>query len=77
MGWGAGGGIGPHNGNGLVRLPGDGHYYSQIPGKAAPSLTCVIWELEEVKEAGGTIFVDGSHKAACECPTATVLSRLL
>ena len=53
-GWGAGGGLGPHNGNGLVRLPGDGHNYSQLPGKADSSLTCCIWELNEVGETGGT-----------------------
>eukprot|EP01051_Picozoa_sp_SAG22_P003032 SAG22_NODE_142_length_17922_cov_10.990406_22_plen_267_part_00 len=61
-GWGADRDISPHNGNGLVRLPGDGHYYSQVPGKAGPSLTCVIWELEEISEdGGGTIFVDVSN----------------
>jgi hypothetical protein len=80
-GWGAGNGISPHNGNGLLRLPGDGHYYSQVPGKAAPSLTCVIWELEDINNSeggegegeggGGTIFIDGSHKAAYPVPAST------
>ena len=108
-GWGAGGTIAPHNGNGLVRLPvsqfdlqnsnvggsdlvdehfaakhklfttyslfvvqGDGHYYSQVPGKAGPSLTCVIWELEDIGAGGGgTIFIDGSHKAAYPVPEST------
>ena len=29
-GWGADGQLPPHNGNGLVRLLGDGHYYAQV-----------------------------------------------
>ncbi len=59
----------PHNGNGLLRLPGDSHIYRSIPGKACSSLTCVIWELNEVEHrGGGTLFIDGSHKATFPAP---------
>ena len=40
------GGFGPHNGNGLWRLPGDGHNYHCVPGKARSSLTCVSMGIE-------------------------------
>jgi len=63
------GGFGPHNGNGLWRLPGDGHNYRCVPGKARSSLTCVVWELNEVDASGGgTLFINGSHKAAFPLP---------
>lgn len=63
------GGFAPHNGNGLWRLPGDGHNYRCIPGKARSSLTCVVWELNEVDASGGgTLLIDGSHKAAFPLP---------
>ena len=63
------GGFAPHNGNGLWRLPGDGHNYRCVPGKARSSLTCVVWELNEVETSGGgTLFISGSHKAAFPLP---------
>ena len=59
------GAFGPHNGNGLWRLPGDGHNYRCVPGMARSSLTCVVWELNEVEyDGGGTLLVNGSHKSA-------------
>ena len=61
--------FGPHNGNGLWRLPGDSHNYRCIPGKARSGLTCVGWELNEVEHGGGgTMLVNGSHKAAFSPP---------
>lgn len=61
--------FGPHNGNGLLRLPGDSHNYRCIPGKARSSLTCVVWELNEVERGGGgTSLISGSHKAAFLAP---------
>ena len=58
-----------HNGNGLLRLLGDSHNYRCIPGKAQSSLTCIVWELNEVEEGGGgTLFINGSHKAAYPAP---------
>ena len=61
--------FGPHNGNGLWRLPGDSHNYRCIPGKARSGLTCVVWELNEVEHGGGgTMLVNGSHKAAFSPP---------
>jgi len=67
----------PHNGNGLWRLPGDGHNYRCIPGKARSSLTCVVWELNEVEHGGGgTMLVGGSHKAAFVPPVAAPDSPL-
>jgi hypothetical protein len=60
-----------HNGNGLWRLPGDGHNYRCIPGKARSSLTCAVWELNEVEPGGGgTLLMSGSHKAAFPLPEA-------
>ena len=65
------GAFAPHNGNGLLRLPGDSHTYRSIPGKACSSLTCVVWELNEVEHrGGGTLFIDGSHKATFPAPEA-------
>ena len=63
----------PHNGNGLWRLPGDGHNYRCVPGKARSSLTCVVWELNPVEAAGGgTLLMSGSHKAAFPLPKAAL-----
>ena len=63
------GGFGPHNGSGLMRLPGDTHLYNCYPGKAHSGLTCVVWEFNSVAEGeGGTLFVSGSHKAAFRAP---------
>ena len=65
----ADGTCGPHNGNGLWRLPGDTHNYRCIPGKARSGLTCVVWELNEGEHGGGgTMLVNGSHKAAFSPP---------
>jgi hypothetical protein len=59
----------PHNGNGLHRLPGDSHHYRCTPGLARSGLTCVLWELDRVEQGGGgTLFIDGSHKAAFLAP---------
>ena len=63
------GGFGPHNGNGLYRLPGDVHYYDAFPGKAYSPHTRVVWELNPVKkEQGGTLLVPGSHKSVHTAP---------
>ena len=59
--------FGPHNGNGLYRLPGNSHEYRAYPGKGYSGLTRVVWELNRV-ESGGTLFVSGSHKAAYKLP---------
>jgi len=65
------GGFIAHNGNGLWRLPGDGHNYRCIPGKARSSLTCAVWELNKVEPGGGgTLLMSGSHKAAFPLPEA-------
>ena len=45
--------LAPHNGAGLLRLPGDSHQYAQLPGRANSSLTCAIWELAPVSAPGG------------------------
>ncbi|MBV7327449.1 phytanoyl-CoA dioxygenase family protein [Chloroflexi bacterium TSY] len=61
--------FGPHNGNGLYRLPGNSHEYRALPGKGYSGLTRVVWELNPVKKGdGGTLFVSGSHKAAYSLP---------
>ena len=61
--------FGPHNGNGIWRLPGNSHIYRTIPGKGYSGLTRVVWELNPVKKGdGGTLFVSGSHKAAYTLP---------
>jgi hypothetical protein len=63
------GSFGPHNGNGLFRLPGDSHLYRCIPGKAWSGLTRIVWELNPVEKGrGGTLLVTGSHKAAYPAP---------
>jgi hypothetical protein len=61
--------FGPHNGNGLWRLPGNSHTYRNIPGKGYSGLTRAAWELNPVEAGdGGTLFVNGSHKAAYKLP---------
>lgn len=71
------GNFGPHNGNGLWRLPGDGHHYRCVPGKARSGLTCVVWELNEVEHGGGgTLLVNGSHKSAFMPPVQDIDSPL-
>lgn len=61
--------FGPHNGNGMFRMPGDCHQYQCLPGQAYSGLTRVVWELNPVgKEDGGTLFVTGSHKSAFTAP---------
>ena len=63
------GNFGPHNGNGMLRFPGDSHLYRCIPGKAYSGLTCIVWELNPVKyRQGGTLFITGSHKAVYTAP---------
>ena len=57
----------PHNGNGQMRFPGDHHThtYHYFTGHAHTALTRALWELNPVSEGdGGTLFVNGSHKAA-------------
>jgi hypothetical protein len=62
-------GFGPHNGNGLYRLPGDVHYYQAFPGKGHSPHTRIVWELNPVKyRQGGTLLVTGSHKAVYTAP---------
>ena len=61
--------FGPHNGNGSWRLPGNSHIYRTVPGKGYSGLTRVVWELNPVKKfEGGTLFINGSHKAAYKLP---------
>lgn len=61
--------FGPHNGNGLLRFPGDSHLYRCIPGKGYSGLTRIVWELNPVKyRQGGTLFITGSHKAVYTAP---------
>ncbi len=61
--------FGPHNGNGMMRVPGDHHTYHAFPGQAHTCLTRALWELNPVAEGqGGTLFVSGSHKAAFTGP---------
>lgn len=63
------GNFGPHNGNGLLRFPGDVHYYNAFPGKGYSPHTRVVWELNEVKKGqGGTLLVTGSHKSVYTAP---------
>ena len=63
------GNFGPHNGNGLLRFPGDVHYYNAFPGKGYSPHTRIVWELNEVKKGqGGTLLVTGSHKAVYTAP---------
>ena len=59
----------PHNGNGMLRFPGDSHLYQCLPGKVHSGLTRTVWELNEVEENdGGTLFITGSHKAVFGAP---------
>lgn len=59
----------PHNGNGMMRVPGDHHTYHAFPGQAHSCLTRALWELNPVEQGkGGTLFVSGSHKAAFKGP---------
>lgn len=61
--------FGPHNGNGLLRFPGDVHYYNAFPGKGYSPHTRIVWELEPVKKGeGGTLLVTGSHKSVYTAP---------
>ena len=63
------GNFGPHNGNGMLRFPGDSHLYRCIPGRAYSGLTRIVWELNPVKyRQGGTLFITGSHKAVYTAP---------
>lgn len=62
------GDFGPHNGNGMLRFPGDSHLYRCIPGKANSALTRVVWELNPVEEGNGTLLVSGSHKSVFPAP---------
>ena len=63
------GNFAPHNGNGMMRLPGDCHYYQAFPGHAYSALTRIVWEFNEVATGdGGTLLLTGSHKAAFPAP---------
>lgn len=63
----------PHNGSGMMRLPGDHHTYHAFPGQAKSILTRAVWELNAVKKGkGGTIFISGSHKAAFTAPEEAI-----
>jgi hypothetical protein len=63
------GAFGPHNGNEMLRFPGDSHLYRCIPGKAHSGLTRVAWELNPVKKGqGGTLFITASHKSVYTAP---------
>ena len=59
----------PHNGNGMLRFPGDSHLYRCIPGKAHSGLTRTVWELNPVDQGdGGTLLIPGSHKSVYPAP---------
>lgn len=59
----------PHNGNGMMRLPGDHHTYHCFPGHAHSGLTRAIWEFTPIEKGnGGTKFISGSHKATFALP---------
>ena len=61
--------FGPHNGNGLMRLPGDVHFYNAFPGKAFCPHMRIVWELNPVQKGkGGTLLVTGSHKSVYTAP---------
>ena len=63
----------PHNGSGMMRVPGDHHTYHAFPGHAKSVLTRALWELNPVQEGkGGTLFVSGSHKAAFPAPEEAI-----
>ena len=62
----------PHGGRGMFNFPGNSHTYHAIPGQASSGLTRVVWELAPVKHGqGGTLFLNGSHKAAFPPPEST------
>ncbi|MEM7531450.1 MAG: phytanoyl-CoA dioxygenase family protein [Chloroflexota bacterium] len=66
----------PHNGGGLMRVPGDHHTYHAFPGHAKSVLTRALWELNPVQgDEGGTLFVSGSHKSAFPSPEAEIRRR--
>ena len=59
----------PHNGNGLLRLPGDVLFYNAFPGKAFCPHIRVVWELNSVRKGrGGTMLVSASHKSVYTAP---------
>lgn len=59
----------PHNGNGMLRFPGDSCVYRCIPGKAHAGMARAIWELNPVRRGrGGTLLVSGSHKGVFSAP---------
>ena len=59
----------PHNGNGLLRLPGDVHNYDSFPGKSFCPHLRVVWELNPVRyRRGGTLLISGSHKSVFTPP---------
>lgn len=59
----------PHNGNGMLRFPGDSCVYRCIPGKANAGMARAIWELNPVEHGtGGTVLVSGSHKGVFSAP---------
>ena len=63
----------PHNGSGMMRVPGDHHTYHAFPGHAKSILTRALWELNPVRNGrGGTLFVSGSHKAAFPAPEDSI-----
>ncbi len=63
----------PHNGGGMMRVPGDHHTYHAFPGHAKSVLTRALWELNPVREGmGGTLFISGSHKAAFPAPEESI-----
>jgi hypothetical protein len=63
------GGFSPHNGNGILRFPGDSCVYRCIPGKVNAGMVRVAWELNPVEKGeGGTLFVTGSHKGVFTAP---------
>ncbi|HCK15526.1 TPA: hypothetical protein DHW51_15505, partial [Candidatus Poribacteria bacterium] len=63
------GSFSPHNGNGILRFPGDSCVYRCIPGKVNAGMVRVAWELNPVEKGeGGTLFVTGSHKGVFTAP---------
>lgn len=62
----------PHGGRGMHNFPGNSHTYHMHPDKVHSGLTRVVWELNPVKKrGGGTMFLNGSHKAAFPPPKTT------
>ena len=62
------GNFAPHNGNGMLRFPGDSHLYRCVPGKSNAGLTRVVWELNPITEGNGTLLITGSHKSVFPAP---------